>query len=1019
MSKYSNGDRIEKTGTPERKGSIVKFETEAGGQEYYTVHLDGDSSPRILSENELRPLVTSEDPWDRLKNGAVLNHQEFGVTSTFFKVGNNANNTISSLKASRTLFQPHQFKPLIKFLNSISKRILIADEVGLGKTIEAGHILLEMYGRKEINNVLVICPKSLLEKWRNEMFEKFGFEFKVYETNELAQDLKHDIQLNRKSIFGIITYDKLKNDRLQELLVKQQYSFDVIICDEAHLLRNSETQRHRAIKPIIHNAKFATMLTATPICNTREDLYNMLSILEPQRYHNYSMYLNDIETNRPFVRALNKLNRGLSFQEVLSELKGMTIQRQFSYGVNRLDYSETIDDVFSDDPLYQRVIERLDTGEDSLEMRVDIQSDLIELNSLNHIFTRTKKRDVIRENVIRVPHDVFVSFSSEEHERYFREEKRVRDKFNSDKEATLALINVKRQVASSLPAYYTEMKTLNEGNYFDGFEDSKFKKLKEIIQKVVERDNNKLIIFAYFKKTLRYLNLRIQNEFGIKSEYMDGGTENRSEVLDRFKNDPEFKVLISGSIGAEGLDMQFCDAIVNYDLPWNPMKIEQRIGRIDRIGQESDKIHIYNLVIRNTIEEVIYKRLLKKIRIFEESLGDLESILLDEETLGKEISKLESDLYTQELTEQQKEQRIEQTAKAVLQEKRNLEEVEKELQDSLINDTYFNNEIERIRNNKRYITENELLSYIEILIQRAIPSCNLIDKGDGIYGLKTPSNDPNIIFSFIEKYIPDTTSRHSDATNKIFHDFKRKFFDKRDIEITFDQELAFKNKQLEFINSYHPLVIAATNYFKKDNFSINNAYSFTVSKSDFEEGITIDPGNYILALNSIQIEKEFNGEKSTFTYLYPVIADPNQEELTFLQDNVSEHILGVGNVNARPLEAEIDFSDEGYIAFIDAVRPVVMEKLIQKKIEMEEEERIKLSSQVDRIKKQTSSHYDYQIEVREQRLKENKNSKIRPIILSEIEKFENEKENRLNLLEKSSINSSMVPISVSHILVTD
>ncbi|MEO9887062.1 MAG: SNF2-related protein [Balneola sp.] len=1018
MELFKTGDRVETTESPVRSGTITKYETQAGGQEYYTVHLDGDKTPRYLSASELRPLVTSEDPWDRLKSGAVLNHQEFGVTSTFFKVGNNANNTISSLKASRTLFQPHQFKPLIKFLNSISKRILIADEVGLGKTIEAGHILLEMYSRKQFDNVLVICPKSLLEKWQDEMFEKFGFEFKIYETNEFAQELVHEIELNRKSIFGIITYDKLKNKKLQKLLgEQQQYSFDLIICDEAHLLRNRETKRFKAVKPIVQNAKFATMLTATPICNTREDLYNMLSILEPQRYHNYTMYLNDIETNKPFVQALNKINRGESFRNIVSELKGVSIQRQFSYGDNRLDYSETLDDAFSEDPLYQRVIDRLENEEDTLEVRIDIQTDLIELNSLNHIFTRTKKRDVIRERVIRVAHDEFVSFTPEESEKYFNEQKQVREKFDSDREATLALINVKRQVASSLPAYYMEIEQLDSGHYVKEFKDSKFEKLKEIIEKVVLRDGNKLIIFAFFKKTLRYLNLRIQDEFGIKTEFMDGGTENRSKVLQRFRDDPDFKVLISGSIGAEGLDMQFCDAIVNYDLPWNPMKIEQRIGRIDRIGQESAKIHIYNLVIRNTIEEVIYKRLLKKIRIFEESLGDLESILLDEESLGKEIAKLESDLYTQTLTQEQKEQRIEQTAKAVLQEKRNLEKVEKELQDSLINDTYFNNEIERIRTNKRYITEKELLSYIELLIQRAIPNCNIVAQEKGIYRIKTPSNNPNIIFDFIEQHVSDTNSRHSNATNKIFHDFKRKHFNAREIEITFDQELAFKDKQLEFINSYHPLVIAATNKFKKENFSVNNAYSFSLSISDLGNEINLEPGNYILALNSIQIEKEFNAEKNSFTYLYPVIADPNKKDLAFLPDNVSEHIFGVANINAEPLEAEIDFSAEAYSMFIEAVRPVVMKKLVEKKVHMEEEERIKLESQIDRIKKQTAEHYDYQIKVRKQRLEQNKISNIRPILLSEIDKLEIEKNKRMQLLEQSSIISSMNPISVSHILI--
>lgn len=1015
MTKFNNGTRVETTGSPRRNGNVIKFETKSGGQEYYKVHIDGDSSPIILSESEIRPLTESEDPWEKLINGSVKNYQEFGVTSTFFKVENNANNTISSLKASRTLFQAHQFKPLIKFLNSVSKRILIADEVGLGKTIEAGHILLEMYSRKEINSSLVICPKSLLNKWQDEMFDKFGFEYKIYETNDFAQELSNDIELNRKSIFGIITYDKLKNDKLQELLVSQHYSFDIIICDEAHLLRNKDTQRHKAIKPIIHNAKYATMLTATPLCNSKEDLFNILSILEPQRYHNYSMFLNDLQANKPFVKALNLLNRGAPFNQVSKNLKEGIIETQYAYGEEIKSTPETLEEIFEDDPLYKRVIDSLQNNDESIENRVDIQSDLIELNSLNHIYSRTRKREVIKNRVIRVPHDEFISFTSDERQRYTKEEDAVKAKYVNDRDAILDLINTRRQVASSLPAYYSTIKDLENGIYEDSFKDSKFEKLKEIINEVVIKNNNKLIIFAFFRKTLRYLNIKIKEEFGIKCQFMDGSTEERSNLIEKFKKNSDFKVLISGSIGAEGLDMQFCDAIVNYDLPWNPMKIEQRIGRIDRIGQKSDKIHIYNLVIRNTVEDVIYNRLLKKIHVFEKSLGDLESILFDEETLGKKISRLESQLYTQNLTEAQKEERVEQTAKAVLQEKRNLETIENELQDSLMNDSYFNSEIDRIRNNKRYITETELVHFLQVLIREALPACNLLREENDIYKLITPSNNINIIFKFIGNHLNTFSSQDGNATNKIFYDFKKKFYNQREYLLTFDQELAFNNKKLEFINSYHPLIIAAAQYFKKAGFNINNAYSFSVHKYDLDDDIKVDKGNYVLALNSINIDKEFNGEKSEHTYLYPVIANPNTSKLSFLSDNTSEHILGIANENAQPLKETIDFTDSDYAQFIKTVRPEIMEKLVNKKSEMEENEKIKLESLKKRIRKQTLSHYEYQISTREQRLKEGKG--IRNIILKEIEDLKSERDNTLEVLNNSSIQTSMNPISVSHLQI--
>lgn len=1015
MDILSEGTRVETVSSPKRKGFILKFSSESGGQKYYSVLFDEAKSPEYVPEAEIRIATESDDPWDKLLEGAVKNHEDFGVTSTFFKVKNNANNTISSLQASRTLFHAHQFKPLIKFLNSVSKRILIADEVGLGKTIEAGHILLEMYSRKQIKNGLVICPKSLQEKWQDELFDKFGFEFKIYETKELEKDLKFDQELNRKSILGIITYDKLKNKRLQRLLLDQHYVFDIIICDEAHLLRNHDTQRHEAIKPIIHNAKYAAMLTATPLCNEKSDLFNILNILEPQRYHNYTIYLNDLEINKPFVKALNSLNRGQSFEGIKKQLTESEINLRYSFGDEVISRETDVTEEFSDDPLYNRVLDKLSDEEESLENKVDIQRDLIELNSLSHIYTRTRKRDVIKERVIRSPHDVFVTFNNEEWKCYRNEEERVRAKYENDRDAILDLINTRRQVASSLPAYYSDKEELEQGIYYDAFEDSKFNRLQDVINQVVVKQNNKLIIFAFFRKTIRYLNLRINEEMGIHAEYMDGSTEERSQMIERFKTIDEFKVLISGSIGAEGLDMQFCDAIVNYNLPWNPMKIEQRIGRVDRIGQHSEKVHIYNLVIRNTVEEKIYRRLLKKIRIFEESLGDLESILLDEENFAKKIQKLERDLYIQELSDEQKQSRIQQTAEATLQEKKDLEKIEEELQQSLINDSYFNNEIERIKNNKRYITQDELVQYLNVLIREALPSCNLLEDEDGFYTLRIPSNDHDILFKFIEKYVDLESNNKREAVNKIYYDFKKQFLDQREIKLTFDQELAFENKKLAFINSYHPLIIAATNFFKEKGYSMNNAYSFSLDVNDLEIEDEVQKGIYVMALNNIVIEKEFNGDKNTFNYLYPVIANPNTEELTFLDDESSEHILGIANLRAKPIDASIDFSDEQYGAFLEAVQKRVMGHLVEKKEELYEDHKIRLESLQDRISKQIDSHFDYQISVREQRLKEEKG--IRNIIEAQIEELEKEREERIARVNDSYIEASMRPISVSQIQI--
>ena len=133
--------------------------------------------------------------------------------------------------------------------------------------------------------------------------------------------------------------------------------------------------------------------------------------------------------------------------------------------------------------------------------------------------------------------------------------------------------------------------------------------------------------------------------------------DERQKTIEKFRTDPEYRVLLSSEVGAEGLDFQFCDVLVNYDLPWNPMQVEQRIGRLDRFGQEAPLIRIYNFVIEDSVETRIFERLYRRIRIFERAIGDLEAIL------GEEIRKLSLDVIRADLTP---EQEIEEAEKAAL-----------------------------------------------------------------------------------------------------------------------------------------------------------------------------------------------------------------------------------------------------------------------------------------------------------------------------------------------------------------
>src|SRR5690606_19524807 len=159
------------------------------------------------------------------------------------------------------------------------------------------------------------------------------------------------------------------------------------------------------------------------------------------------------------------------------------------------------------------------------------------------------------------------------------------------------------------------------GDYDKSLADAKFGAFEGIVREIVLNKGNKLIVFAFFTNTLLYLKIKLK-ELGIETEIIYGGIKDRTVRIENFQHNNNVKILLSSEVGSEGIDLQFCDALVNYDLPWNPMVVEQRIGRIDRVGQKSNVINIYNLILKDTIEERIHTRLYERINLFRESLGD-------------------------------------------------------------------------------------------------------------------------------------------------------------------------------------------------------------------------------------------------------------------------------------------------------------------------------------------------------------------------------------------------------------
>jgi superfamily II DNA/RNA helicase len=212
----------------------------------------------------------------------------------------------------------------------------------------------------------------------------------------------------------------------------------------------------------------------------------------------------------------------------------------------------------------------------------------------------------------------------------------------------------------------------------------------------------------------------------------DTAVDDRPAAIARFRDDPDTRVMVSSRVGSEGLDFQFCSTMVNYDLPWNPMEVEQRIGRLDRIGQEADTIVIFNLWTKNTIEERILARLYDRIGIFERSIGGLETIL------GEVTAGLQRQLIRTELTDEEAAEVVEQAARVIEQRRQAVGDLEASAAAFVGVDTFFDEEVAAIKSKRRFVTGDQLRRFLTDFLRAEAPRTRLEYNDDTKLGSMTP-----------------------------------------------------------------------------------------------------------------------------------------------------------------------------------------------------------------------------------------------------------------------------------------
>jgi hypothetical protein len=350
----------------------------------------------------------------------------------------------------------------------------------------------------------------------------------------------------------------------------------------------------------------------------------------------------------------------------------------------------------------------------------------------------------------------------------------------------------------------------------------------------------KSVVFAFFKNTLEYIRKKLEaTEYKGRVALIHGDipTEDRQRIIKKFRDSDEIKILLSSEVGGEGLDFEFCNVIFNYDLPWNPMRVEQRIGRLDRYGQRHDKILIYNFSMEGTIDDEILNRLYQRINIFEKYIGDLEAIL------GDLVTELTRDIFSTELTYEQKIKKIEKVAENIVRRQKELESFENECQKFIGQDAYFTQEITRIKETKRFITSEEVMFFIDFFLKRQFPKTTLLPPKSGKLNVFVLKADDG--FSrFIRQY--------SFASENIKELEKKLSFDGGFL-VTFNDQEACRDESLEFITIHHPIMKAIKRYYDENKQLIRNTAQFCLKGNSQYQGRYL---SFIYLLEKTALKKD-------------------------------------------------------------------------------------------------------------------------------------------------------------------
>jgi superfamily II DNA or RNA helicase len=545
------------------------------------------------------------------------------------KIKNETSGGILSKLSSGIIPLPHQLHVLNRALSNNNVRYILADEVGLGKTIEAGLIIKELKTRGLIKRILIVCPTGLVTQWSLEMQDKFNEKFHVI--------LPEDYDTIRKitgneDVYGqfdqvISPMDSIKplerrvgwtEEKIAQYNEERIYSiinsgWDLVVIDEAHRVAGSsgEVARYKLGNLLAAASPYLLLLTATPHNGKTEPFLRLIRLVDEKAFPNINAIVK--EQVAPYVIRTEKReaidNNGNKLFKNRTT-RAIELHWDERHSMQRRLY-EMVSDYVSKN--YNKAMRN--RGKNMWFVFLLIMMQRLVTSSTSAVRESMERRvKVLEEQAFK-----YQSMSEEEFAEMELEE-------NMEDAIAAISLDIKEEIAQLNDIIAVAKQA--EFQYLD----VKVEPLLEIIDDLFAEDRQrKVIIFTEFVATQSYL-VKLLKDRGYSTSILNGSMsiEERNAVLQEFKTETD--ILISTDAGGEGLNLQFSNCIINYDLPWNPMKIEQRIGRVDRIGQQRDVI-VYNFILADTVENRVKAVLEEKLSVILKEIGiDKYSDVLDSET---------------------------------------------------------------------------------------------------------------------------------------------------------------------------------------------------------------------------------------------------------------------------------------------------------------------------------------------------------------------------------------------------